>query len=274
MKHIKLVLSISILLASGSVKAQDTTSFTLRQVYDFNVGDEFHIEAYNSSISFIKRQVTERTFVNSDSISYTYKDSIFVVKHDPMRTAFDRVKEWSEGYGHLDSVISYPKDSIFGYYDGRRQIITYVSAANDFCEVEGIEHTEIIFPFNPEGHIKKTFYIGLGSFETIWYGQGGGYRYTLMYYKKGSIECGNPITLSVQNMEYRNLKIYPNPANNTLFIEDYLPDTEFVIYNAHGEKVESGRSTKTIDISLLKSGLFFIEISTKSKILRARFIKE
>ncbi|MFT7158344.1 MAG: hypothetical protein ACI8Q1_003375 [Parvicella sp.] len=274
MKHIKLLLSVSLLLAIGTAKAQDTTFFTLRQVYDFSVGDEFHIEANDPSLCFIKRQVTERTIVNTDSIFYSYKDSIYVLKTDPMRIAFDRVKEWSEGYGDLDSVISYPGDSTTYVFNGRKFLVSHWETETFIGIDTGIVYVEIQTPINPEGYEKTVFYKGLGSYKTLWYLVGGRYQNTLVYYKKDGRSQGTPITLVLNRPLIVPIELYPNPTSSYIVIDNVTQEYDYSIHTITGKKVQEGKSWKKIDVRKLESGLYYLEIMENNKILRGKFIKE
>ena len=72
-----------------------------------------------------------------------------------------------------------------------------------------------------------------------------------------------------------NIKIYPNPASRYLNIESPEKINEVRIYNMLGEcvlKLEIGNSEGRVDVSGLKSGIYYIEILTgnmdyKSKVL-------
>jgi hypothetical protein len=65
------------------------------------------------------------------------------------------------------------------------------------------------------------------------------------------------------------IRIYPNPANDRLYISDAQANISFVISNVVGEELIKGQttgSTQVIDISALPAGLYFIN--------RIKFVKE
>jgi hypothetical protein len=78
-----------------------------------------------------------------------------------------------------------------------------------------------------------------------------------------------------------NMKIYPNPAFETLNLElNELKDEEvgILIFNEIGqivlrENVVPGDSLKKIDVSALQSGLYMLEVKSKSKIVRYKVVK-
>jgi hypothetical protein len=65
------------------------------------------------------------------------------------------------------------------------------------------------------------------------------------------------------------IRIYPNPANDRLYISDAQSNVSFVISNIIGEELIKGQTTggtQSIDISALPAGLYFIN--------RIKFVKE
>jgi hypothetical protein len=65
------------------------------------------------------------------------------------------------------------------------------------------------------------------------------------------------------------LRIYPNPANDQLYISNAQPNIPYVITNVIGESLIKGQTTggtQTIDISALPAGMYFIN--------RIKFVKE
>jgi hypothetical protein len=77
----------------------------------------------------------------------------------------------------------------------------------------------------------------------------------------------------------RNLRIYPNPANNAVFIEtpENSGDQHLEIFNASGQqmlnKTISGISG-WIDISNLPKGFYIVRFIGENKLLIGKFVKE
>ncbi len=103
---------------------------------------------------------------------------------------------------------------------------------------------------------------GLIKFENSLYGlttSGGNYGY-------GTVYKYDDETLSSNSDLYKSqIKIYPNPAQNQLFIElsSTNSPTKYVIYDQIGKKVGIGNiisNQQTVDVSTLKPGIYFIEI--------------
>ena len=70
--------------------------------------------------------------------------------------------------------------------------------------------------------------------------------------------------------------IYPNPVKgNTLFVK--LPNNDkasYRILNMLGQTVMSGDSAKEINVSNLKSGMYFIEVNDGEETMTKKFIKQ
>ncbi|HEY9124095.1 MAG TPA: M14 family zinc carboxypeptidase [Bacteroidales bacterium] len=75
------------------------------------------------------------------------------------------------------------------------------------------------------------------------------------------------------------IKVFPNPAMNTLFISG-IYDNEIVlklcIYNTSGVSIPDlslEKNTHTIDISHIPDGFYFVFIQTSKKVFKSKFIK-
>ena len=70
--------------------------------------------------------------------------------------------------------------------------------------------------------------------------------------------------LNVTEYDNLNIKIFPNPAQNKIFIDGEFNNIN--MYNGYGDKVYSTENKNEINISNFKNGLYFIEISTEKSI--------
>jgi hypothetical protein len=74
------------------------------------------------------------------------------------------------------------------------------------------------------------------------------------------------------------LKMYPNPANDMLQIESSVVMTALEIYDAAGklvlqENIKDIAFQKAVDISVFKSGIYLIEVTTENGVVHERFVK-
>tara|TARA_R110002110_G_scaffold95109_9_gene245856 strand:+ start:615 stop:1577 length:963 start_codon:yes stop_codon:yes gene_type:complete len=93
-------------------------------------------------------------------------------------------------------------------------------------------------------------------------------------YYTDDFNFGDQIIANVEENTLANFSVYPNPANdevNILFNEDI---EEVRIYDLSGKLLLSGFSERVVDVSVLATGLYFIELSSlKGKSIQ-KFIKE
>ncbi|WP_046757988.1 T9SS type A sorting domain-containing protein [Kordia jejudonensis] len=95
----------------------------------------------------------------------------------------------------------------------------------------------------------------------------------------GSIlEYGRQALSTEENATTVNtVKLYPNPARETLFIADFSIDstTSYTIYNLTGNSVitESKLTQNAIDINSLKAGVYFLRVTQQEKTTIKKFIK-
>ena len=87
-------------------------------------------------------------------------------------------------------------------------------------------------------------------------------------------ENENDTTNVVSNYESRFV-VYPNPANDILFINAEVEINEVMIYDVYGrqQSMVNGQQSLSIDLSNLKSGIYFVKIKTKEGNIVKRIVK-
>ena len=82
----------------------------------------------------------------------------------------------------------------------------------------------------------------------------------------------------LSNVQENNLStfisIYPIPVNTRLTINTRNQVVQYIIYNAFGNLVLSGKASDTIDVTALANGLYFIEVQLNGKTHTLKFIKQ
>ncbi|MDF2437137.1 MAG: hypothetical protein K0Q95_1513 [Bacteroidota bacterium] len=88
-------------------------------------------------------------------------------------------------------------------------------------------------------------------------------------------------SVSVSENEEDNLNIYPNPADNNLFVKaNFSSSTNISIVNILGEEViavssnTKGSFSQTIDISTLSAGVYYLRIKNENKIASKKIVKK
>ena len=83
-----------------------------------------------------------------------------------------------------------------------------------------------------------------------------------------------------EDLAANNISIYPNPANDKLYIETLtltqtLTQTIeiFDVYGRHQKSIVNGQQSTVIDLSELKSGIYFVKVKTEKGDIVKRIIK-
>jgi hypothetical protein len=81
--------------------------------------------------------------------------------------------------------------------------------------------------------------------------------------------------LSTSDYTLSNIKIYPNPVSDQLFISSENTVIErIVVYSIYGKMVlETANENNSIDASTLSKGIYFIEMSSETVKTVKKFIK-
>ena len=79
--------------------------------------------------------------------------------------------------------------------------------------------------------------------------------------------------LGVNDQNITNVSMYPNPADNTLFISGNESPIAMAIYSVLGKEVLSIKNTNTINVQALPSGVYTIRISDGVGQTNRKFIK-
>ena len=83
-------------------------------------------------------------------------------------------------------------------------------------------------------------------------------------------------TMSNNALNFGSLNVYPNPVNNTLFVNADAAINNVVIRDLSGKAIfntENPNTEKGIDVSFLNTGAYFISIETANGTKNAKFIK-
>ena len=92
-------------------------------------------------------------------------------------------------------------------------------------------------------------------------------------------DCLEKDVLAVEEINTLEIKVYPNPTNDILFVEtchgaSLQADTEYCITNLTGQMLLSGHitdETHQIDVSGLAEGMYFVRIQNNSKNVIKKF---
>jgi hypothetical protein len=81
-----------------------------------------------------------------------------------------------------------------------------------------------------------------------------------------------------ENSHNSDVKVYPNPANDKVYIETLAQTVNIEIYDIFGRRqvtmTPSHQGNVTIDVANLKSGIYFIKVNTNEGNIVKRIIKQ
>lgn len=89
--------------------------------------------------------------------------------------------------------------------------------------------------------------------------------------------CGAIINVKENKIEYFELEIYPNPANNVMTIKTKaVGKSEHFIYDVNGKKLSQSsifNGQSIIDLSTLAEGLYLLQVQTEQGSISRKFVK-
>jgi hypothetical protein len=274
-----------------------------KQVHDHSIGDELHTKSVESQAYYYKYIETIATLldktIDGDSIIYTWEEKVktsiqspdintftasidtttFLLITDPL---FDNLSgvSWTSNYFGNDATVNFMGQ-------GEHGITKSYGSMNVYNK--GIET-----------HLGDTCYTqmiicGCVTDDIYYKGLGGPYYYCnlgidayireLVYYKKNGVEWGTPLDFTVnttlQPIEAKPeiVEVFPNPANDQVNIhfnnntgEFRLQITDFsgrdiAVYSLADE-------TNTLDLSILKPGIYMLRFITNNQIFIKKLIKQ
>jgi hypothetical protein len=89
----------------------------------------------------------------------------------------------------------------------------------------------------------------------------------------GAFKYSKIIAINNSINKNAHIKVYPNPANNTLFVENSNAFKSINIYNLQGVLIKKSLINE-VDISAISAGIFVLEVeNTEGVLSRVRFVK-
>lgn len=269
----RLIISTIIILTSLHCYSQTLTN---RQVYDFEVGDVF--QYFGSSPSFgasWRDTIVGKSFsINNDTVFYQ-KNSVGNSSSNPNYVYSSSIKF----YTNLDSVASHyyldqcttsppPSDTLFQSSQYCNQLTWRRTTNHDLnCFEDNSYTSELIVGCGGPYHVA---YIGIGGSDY--------YEYKLTYFKKGTVSCGNPFSTGIDEINLLNsINIYPNPTNSNIqvSISNNISVKKYSISTVSGQIIGDYIFSNIIDISNLKSGVYFFTfLSFDNLKITKKIIKE
>lgn len=253
-----IIIPLIILNTSLSVLGQELP--TIGEVFDFNIGDEYH---YQNEVWYGLSQKSRHIIIDVeyalDSTSVTYTKVIdgydYNLPGDSTSFGPDTVLET---YTNLDSSL-YSIDILLNQ--------NYNFFDDDLCGVESIGAWAKTGP--PVGNpVTKIWAIGLGltyhkEHQVPPKAPGVVFKKELIYYIKDGEECGLSLILSVGDNSPRDLQnvvVFPTLFDDMITVEsEYNDALIFRLYSVTGQEIINERinsASTQIDLSFVNSGSY------------------
>ena len=250
-----------------------------KDVYDFDIGDEFHYERTFSggySKKTIKKILSKT--LTTDSVSYQIHSYGVIDIYGSPQTRFGSVI--TEKYYMSDTIFdTIPPclDTLHLYYSS--YLSNFPSRIHCFLIDTIYNNTPYGNTYslnNSDFEYNKNIYYSVGLGKSYFYED---IRYSLppvtetnriVYYKKDSLSLtlGNPWTFTT-GLEENNLldfSVYPNPANGFIKVNySGIPNSyQYQLMNSLGQVLLSGKNEQNnIDVSSIPAGIYFLTITNE-----------
>ena len=265
----KHILFILILIVSFIGNGQ--SGWTIGDVFDFDVGDEFHFERTNQPTNAQRIKILNKYWTNnSQTVNYVQENDNYYIVPDfstsPSSSYY--VFEYfidTISYSNLGNPIEsifIPYDSTFHEYD------TIIGNQSSLCNETFVENYVSTSIFEPDMYSLK-YSIGLGKIDDYYYEGGTGtgtsyYQTSMFYYQKDSISCGtrDNTTMSI-NENVANYNFYPNPTTGQIYLKTDVSHevSEIRISDQLGKIVYQSETLNQINIEPLPKGVYYIQLT-------------
>jgi hypothetical protein len=71
-----------------------------------------------------------------------------------------------------------------------------------------------------------------------------------------------------------NLKLYPNPTTDYIYIDGLTGKTILTVFDVTGRSISTPIDRNKIDVSVLPSGLYYLQLQNKYGVTTTKFSKE
>lgn len=283
------VITVKSSLIGTSKNNLGKTYLTLKQTFDFEIGDEFHYEKFSYTTSpddnktnSIHKILDKKYANNRDTVYYQIKRATYFYyanKADKNHLLIDTLN-----VNYLINEKQYlPNEPILNYASNEstgREIVKNSLNNRRFFIVGSERIHYLINDCWTQSHMDPGYSItygeGLGFFSYDTYQFPGNLNENMVYYKKGVETWGVPFdNLSIEKIEKPSISVFPNPIarNEPLIINMMSEASHIEIINMLGETVLTPKVSKNsnqIDISMLQLGVYFVKCSY----LNNHFIKK
>ena len=270
---------------------------TILEVFDFNIGDEFHYKAYGGMGDYPHAFRVKMIDRINDSSDETIK---YVRAWDNYYSTYEDLPEPHLVYHasqYIDTLLVTLIDSTIDWYlineenfdtiagDTLFELKLIIINRYDICDALSYNFQWGDLDIFGHGSSYGVSYIkGLGrvsSFEQLESQSGLETGRKLIYYNKGDSTCGIPDTTIITNYATANIEnqisVFPNPCSDFISIYNLNTNLEstFRIFNLTGKLIfETIRSSsEIINVNYLQPGIYLLQILQPQNSYVLRFQK-
>ena len=280
-----------------------------QDAYNFDIGDELHIESFGqnipTSVSFhyeiqriigkaistdtiiynIERQQIhiDRVFQNTgEDTTYTMDTIVNIV---PLNVSFQL-----DSLPFVIDTVKYTSTNTFyslnhtklSYSNTYNRLVKTSAKIGDYWLYPCLKPVLDIFPCD------KNYIEGLGGNYFDCQSWGNIHRRELVFYKKNSGTWGTPINInsliptSISNLKrVQSISIFPNPTTNQITISTknkVIASGQITIFNSSGQEILSIQEThlnkKSFDVNDWTTGIYFVKIQSENSVWIGKFVKQ
>lgn len=279
--------SIFFLLAFLPFFIQAQELMTIGEVFDFEVGDEFHSHSkMTQAMENGDRMSIIDKYYSSDN------DTVFYVEqHNTYRTELS----WEGGEPHFIyhfntsiQTKSYTDLSApISEYDDGFLLNQQSYSSSQFCDSLINKCSYQVGPGFENDNYRRAYGKGLGRVSAFHSsGMNGGVTFLddeLFYYKKNGLTCGSPdlTGVSVESIAAKEsgFSIFPNPTQSEIHLLNKATSRpfEYAVMDGTGRIISSGKlsaTESTLQLANYKPGVYFLLIHFDNKSTTLKVIKE
>jgi hypothetical protein len=237
---------------------QDT--LTIGEVYDFEVGDVFHIREYDVGLQSGYYYYTVKNIEIADKFYSIDNDTVFYLCNVDYKDSSVYEPSWQYQY----------YTEIWNYTNLTQNLVEINEIYTDPLLYNGRTINKRVWNDGPlscnERYVAGCGFAFYSCFDGAYFSDLG---HELVYYNKNGEEWGTPLIVTgIDEITKISsfIHIFPNPATTfiTIQIKEGIAIEEAIIYNHLGQKaLEAVPVNNTVDVSGLKAGIYFIEVATK-----------
>lgn len=147
--------------------------------------------------------------------------------------------------------------------------------ANQWVHFDVAREGDSLFISRDGNQVGSAYFVdNLSPLSTTTIGYSEDFRYNHDPFLLDNVTLTADPVASVTEMNAFDFVLYPNPATNNLNVSTTEDLVQITVYNAIGKQVlRYSPNSKMIDISTLRSGLYFVELRSESGVSIERIIK-